>query len=115
MQEVINQVPHVLSVQALALLSSLLDKVSPDVVTRLDPFSDSEPFTRLHQKQAQLCQELGGITLVEKIERFLSGGGKCLRSVRAEGLKFLHKSLHEAKFEIPFLLKRGNLHSAGVN
>ena len=95
-------------VQALTLLSGLLDKVSPEVVARLDPFPDSEPFTRLHQKQSELCQELGEITLAEKIERFLSGGGRCLHSVRAEGLKFLQKSLHEAKFEIPLILNQGD-------
>lgn len=79
------------------------------MVVRLDPFPDSEPFTRLHQKQSELCQELGGITLAEKIERFLSGGGISLHSVRAEGLEFLQKSLHEAKFEIPLILSQGDV------
>ena len=98
---------NVLFPQALTLLSSLLEKVSPEVVTRLDPFPDCEPFTRLHRKQTQLCQELGGTTLAEKIEHFLSGGSKCVQSVRTEGLKFLQKSLHAERFDIPHLLDQG--------
>ena len=95
------------------MLSNLLDKVSPEVVAGLDPFPDTEPFTGLHAKQAQLCEEQGGAFLAEKIEQFLSrGSSKGLCPVRTEGLKFLHKSLRAAKFEIPLVLKQGNSHSS---
>ncbi len=92
--------------QALALLNSLLEKVSPEAVTQLDPFPNSEPFTRLYHKQDQLCQRLGGITVKERIEHFLSTGGT-LQSVRVEGLKCLQKSLHDSNYEIEYLLKQG--------
>ena len=93
---------------ALALLSSLLEKVSPEAVTQLDPFPDSEPFTRLHHKQHQLCQQHAGILLEDRIEQFLStGGSKGLQSVRVEGLKCLQKSLHNSKYEMEHLVKQG--------
>ena len=50
----------------------------------------------------QLCKD--GISLVERIDQFLSGGK---HSVRTEGLKFLQKSLRASKYEIPHLLKQG--------
>ena len=85
-----------------------MEKVSPEAVTRLDPFPDSEPFTRLHHRQDQLCQQLGGISLEERIEQFLSTGGtKDLQSVRVEGLKCLQKSLHDSNYDIEHLLKQG--------
>ena len=93
--------------QALGLLSSVLEKVSPQAVTRLDPFPNTEPFTRLHQKQSQLYQEGGGISLSERVEQFLSAGNKSLQSVRMESLKCLQKSLQESKYDIPYLLKQG--------
>lgn len=95
-------------IQALGLLSNLLDKVSPEAVARLDPFPESEPFTRLYHKQDQLCQELGGASLEDRIEQFLSTGGtKGLQSVRVEGLKCLQKSLHDFKYDVEHLLKQG--------
>lgn len=89
------------------MLSCLVEKVSPGAVTQLDPFPISEPFTRLRQKQVEVCEQVGGNSLAENIEQFLSSGNKCLSSVRTEGLKFLQKSLNVSKLEIPYLLKQG--------
>ncbi len=91
------------------MLCNLLDKVSLKIIAQLDPFPESEPFTCLHQKQAQSCQDLGGISLSEKTDRFLCGGNKSLYSVRTEGLKSLQKSLHSATYEISHLLNGGML------
>ena len=89
------------------MLSKLIENVSPEAIVQLDPLPESEPFTRLHQKQFQVCQEIGEVPLAEKIDKFLSGGGKCLDSVRTEGLKYLQKTFHLSKYEIPNLLCQG--------
>ena len=94
-------------VQALALLGNLVDKMSFEAVARLDPFPDSEPFTSLREKQQTACSHTGGVSLMDKIESFLSGKTKCLQSVSVDSLKSLRSSLQESQYEIEHALQQG--------
>ena len=94
-------------VQALSLLTYLLDTVDPEHVAHLDPFAKEEPFTQLSRKQTALRQEVGGATLDDEINRFLSVGRKCPHSMRSKALIFLQSLLHISKLELASLVKQG--------
>ena len=76
-------------------------------VALLDPFPEVEPFTKLCQKQSELREAIGGVSLSHEIERFLSVSQKCPQSSRKEGLKFLQGLLPSSKFEIAHLKEQG--------
>ena len=76
-------------------------------VALLDPFPEVEPFTKLCQKQSELREAIGGVSLSHEIERFLSVSQKCPQSSRKEGLKFLQGLLPSSKFQIAHLKEQG--------
>ena len=81
-------------------------------MAKLDLFPNSEPFIHLRQKQLETCRNMGGVSLLEKIECFLAGmTKKCLQSVTvsADSLKSLQMSLQESQYEVEHALQQGIL------
>ena len=73
----------------------------------LDPFPPTEPFSKLCQKQAELREITGAVSLSEEIERFLSIGQDCTRSSRQEGLRSLRALLHASLLDVSTLIQHG--------
>ena len=67
-------------------------------VTKLDPFPNVKCLKSLYEKQAQLRDAMGGVSLVHEIERFLSVRSQPFS--RAEGLRQLGRMLHTSKLEL---------------
>lgn len=76
-------------------------------MAHLDPFPKEDPFSQLSRKQTAMRQEVGGATLDDEINRFLSVGRKCPHSVRSKALMFLQRLLHVSKHELASLVQLG--------
>ena len=88
--------------QALSLLTYLLQTADPDYVSQLDPLPESLPLP------AELTKQLEEATcLSTEIDRFLSVG---VCSSRSEGIRALGKLLHRSRFEMAAIIKQGNGH-----
>ena len=88
--------------QALSLLTYLLQTADPDFVSQLDPFPEALPLP------AELTKRMEETTsLSTEIDRFLSVG---VYSSRTEGLRSLGQLLHCSRFEMAAIIEQGNGH-----
>ena len=98
--------------QALSLITFLVTECVPPMLRKqvalLDPFPDLKHFSGMREKQLELRESLGPITLSQEIDRFLSMGRKCPHSLRTEGLRFLQGTLQLHKQELSELIKENN-------
>ena len=88
--------------QALSLLTYLLQTADPEHVSQLDPFPEALPLPAELTKQME--EEASCIPLLTEINRFLSVG---VYSSRTEGLRAMTKLLHHSRFEMAAIIKQG--------
>ena len=87
--------------QALSLLTYLLQTADPEHVSKLDPFPEALPLP------ADLTKQVGEATsLSTEIDRFLSVG---VYSLRSEGLRAMTKLLHRSRFEMAAIIEQGKI------
>ena len=92
----------------LLILTSPPSPILTPHISQLDPFPDRDPFQKLRERQFELREESGQLSLEQEIQRFLDAGNTHSLTTRTEGLCRLTGLIRDSRSDIVELLKMGS-------